>query len=81
MPVVATFNGIRILFYSDEGLPREPIHVHARRAACEVKVWIEPVIRAEKSYGFNSREVRDIIDLVIRHEDQIRRRWNEHFGS
>jgi hypothetical protein len=81
MPLVFIAHGIRYLFYSDEGSPREPIHVHARRAECEVKVWVEPMIRAEQAYGFNSREVRDIIEEVRRREGDIRSKWNEHFSS
>ena len=74
MPLVFTAHGIRYLFYSDEGSPREPMHIHARRAECEVKVWLEPVVRAENAYGFNSREVRDIIEQVRRNEAEIRRK-------
>ena len=81
MPLVITVDGYRFLFYSNEGDPREPLHVHVRRAECEVKVWVEPEIRAESAFGFNSSEVRAIIEHVTTHEALIRRCWNEHFGS
>ncbi|MFT0172652.1 DUF4160 domain-containing protein [Paraburkholderia mimosarum] len=29
MPVVFRYNGIRFFFYSNEGDPREPVHIHA----------------------------------------------------
>lgn len=30
MPTVFRYEGIRFFFYSDEGTPREPTHIHAR---------------------------------------------------
>jgi hypothetical protein len=81
VPLVILVDGFRLFFYSNEGAPREPIHVHVRRAECELKVWIDPAIRPEEPFGFNSSEVRAIIEHVTTHEALIRRRWHEHFGS
>lgn len=44
MPVVFRFNGIRFHFFSNEGDPREPLHIHAQRAECLAKIWLHPGI-------------------------------------
>ncbi len=38
MPVVFRAAGIRFHFFSNEGDPREPVHIHARRADAEAKI-------------------------------------------
>jgi hypothetical protein len=81
VPVVATVDGYRIFFYSNEGSPTEPVHVHVRKAEREAKLWLDPDVRVEAVFGFNSGEVRDIIEHVRRAESEIRRRWDEPFGS
>ncbi|MGF6267191.1 hypothetical protein OKW49_008185 [Paraburkholderia youngii] len=35
MPVVFRYNGIRFFFYSNEGDPREPVHIHAQALLME----------------------------------------------
>jgi Domain of unknown function (DUF4160) len=40
MPVVFRQDGYRFLFYSDEGDPREPVHVHVRRGRDNAKFWL-----------------------------------------
>ena len=55
MPVVITVDGFRLFFYSNEGHPREPLHVHVSKAECLAKLWVEPV-RTASNYGFNSGE-------------------------
>lgn len=37
MPVVFRHQGIRFHFFSNEGIPREPIHIHASRSDAEAK--------------------------------------------
>ncbi|WP_248843036.1 DUF4160 domain-containing protein [Comamonas thiooxydans] len=36
MPVILRYQGFKLFFYSNEGNPLEPAHIHvsARRAAC-----------------------------------------------
>lgn len=45
MPVVFRFNGIRFHFFSNEGDPLEPVHIHAQRAECLAKIWVRPEIQ------------------------------------
>lgn len=37
MPVVFRRDGFRFFFYSNEGDPREPIHVHVRKGDADAK--------------------------------------------
>ena len=42
MPVVSRYKGFRFFFYSNEGDPLEPLHIHVRKAECVAKLWLEP---------------------------------------
>ena len=42
MPVVFRYKGFRFFFYSNEGDPLEPLHIHVRKAECVAKLWLEP---------------------------------------
>jgi len=81
MPVVFTTNGLRFFFFSNEGSPREPLHVHVRRGGDVAKIWLEPQVALAESYGFKSRELSDIVALVQQHRSEIERAWHEHFGD
>jgi hypothetical protein len=41
MPVVFRYKGFRFFFYSNEGSPRKPVHVHVRSGSSEAKLWLE----------------------------------------
>jgi len=42
MPVVFRERGFRFFFYSDEGSPREPVHIHVEKDGVEAKFWLSP---------------------------------------
>jgi hypothetical protein len=44
MPEVSRDRGFRFFFYSNEGDPREPVHVHIERDRCEAKFSLRPEI-------------------------------------
>jgi hypothetical protein len=81
MPSLFTVDGFRFFFYSNEGDPREPAHVHVRKAGRDAKVWIEPEVAVESSYGFSARELRFILDIVTERRNLIRSAWHDHFGD
>ncbi|AYD01805.1 hypothetical protein NCHU2750_24200 [Neorhizobium sp. NCHU2750] len=78
MPVIFRHRGLTFYFYSNEGDPREPIHVHVRGPGANAKVWLEPAIGVAESEGFNGKEL--LIRLVIE-PPRIRTAWHEHFGN
>ena len=47
MPVVLRLAGFKFLFYSNEGNPREPVHIHVRQGRDEAKFWLKPSVIGE----------------------------------
>jgi hypothetical protein len=50
MPVVFQHRGFRY-FYSNEGIPREPVHIHVERDKLEAKFWLLPELRLAYNAG------------------------------
>jgi hypothetical protein len=44
MPKVFDWNGFRFHFFSNEGDPREPVHIHVTKAPATAKFWISPEV-------------------------------------
>lgn len=80
MPVVFRDGGLRYYFFSNEGQPPEPLHVHVTGGGRDAKVWLEPDIAIAESYGFNPRELSAILRIVADNRDLIARTWREHFS-
>jgi hypothetical protein len=40
MPIVFRHKGFRFVFYSNEGDPREPAHIHAIKDGVDAKFWL-----------------------------------------
>ena len=81
MPVVFRVGGIRFYFFSNEGSPREPIHIHVGRGDAEAKLWLTPDIRVADNFGFTPREQADLVRTVTGRYDEIVEAWHEHFGQ
>ena len=81
MPVILRIDGYIFFFYSNEGDPREPIHVHVRRGGSEAKIWLEPTIGVTESKGSNSREQSAILRIAIIHRILIEKAWRDYFGN
>ena len=79
MPTILRRDGLRFAFFSNEGNPREPPHVHISAGGAEAKVWLEPEIAIVENYGFNSRELNRIMRAVHEERDRLLRAWNEYF--
>jgi Domain of unknown function (DUF4160) len=81
MPTIFRHDGYRIFFFSNEGEPKEPMHVHVKRAGDEAKFWLTPDIAVADSFGFNAAELNTLLKLVRRNRGRIERAWNEYFGN
>lgn len=79
MPVVFRYKGIRFFFFSNEGNPLEPIHIHAESGDGEAKIWLDPKVAIASSAGYNRKQLSQLIQLVEEHRSEIERAWNEHF--
>ena len=80
MPVVFRYNGVRYFFYSNEGSPREPVHIHAERGDAEAKFWIRPEVLVAESRGFDRRALAELAAVVLENRELIEGRWHEYFG-
>ncbi len=80
MPVVFREGGYRFFFYSNEGEPREPVHVHVMRNGAEAKFWLFPTPAVAYNRGFSARMLARLLEMVEARQDEIEDAWNEHFG-
>jgi len=80
VPTVFRWEGVRFYFFSNEGSPREPIHIHAKRGSAGAKFWLAPAVRVAESAGFSRRELVEMTRVVNERRDVIERAWHEHFG-
>jgi len=81
MPVVFVVRGYRFFFFSNEGDPREPIHIHVRKDSNLAKFWLEPDVNLADSYAFSARELNRIGGIIDNRKSEIEEAWNEHFNS
>lgn len=81
MPVVFREGGLRFFFYSNEGSPRERLHIHVRGSGGEAKVWLEPEVSIADSFGFNAKDLAAIVRVAGERRRQIEAAWHEHFGN
>jgi Domain of unknown function (DUF4160) len=76
----SAIRGFRFFFYSNEGNPREPVHIHAMGEGGEAKFWLRPHVRAAFSEGLSARTLRELAGVVEQHLDQIERTWHDDFS-
>lgn len=81
MPVVFRYKGFRFFFYSNEGSPREPIHVHVIGQGGEAKFWVAPVVSLATSDGLNAKTLRELEQAVEDNLDLIKGTWNGYFRT
>jgi hypothetical protein len=80
MPVIFRYKGYKFFFYSNEGNPREPIHVHVRSSDGEAKFWLEPKAHLGDSTGFDAATLRELTEVIENNATLIERTWNEYFA-
>ena len=80
MPVVFRYKSFRFFFYSNEGNPREPLHIHVRSGEGEAKFWLKPAVLLVGSEGYDARTLRELSQVVAENTELIERAWNEYFA-
>ena len=80
MPTVFRERGFKFFFYSNEGSPREPVHIHVEKDDHEAKFWMRPVAQLAYNDGYDARTLREVLGMVEAHRERIERAWNEFFG-
>jgi hypothetical protein len=79
MPAVFLYRGFRFFFYSNEGSPREPVHAHVEKDGVEAKFWLNPVVQVAYNDGYDTRTLRELLDVVRNNKTLIERKWYEFF--
>ena len=64
-PRVLLIHGYDFFFYSKEENRK---HIHVEKGDHEAKVWLEPMIEVAYNYGFSSREIKFILQIIERYE-------------
>jgi len=80
MPVAFRYKSFRFFFYSNEGNPREDMHVQVRNSDGEAKFWLTPTVSLADSDGFDAKTLRELRQVVAANRDLIERAWHEHFS-
>jgi len=80
MPTVFRERGFRFFFYSNEGSPREPPHIHVEKDNAEAKFWLRPAVCVAYNDGYDAHALSQLLWIVTANRDRIERTWNEFFG-
>lgn len=79
MPEIFRLRGFRFFFYSNEGDPREPVHVHVEKSFSEAKFWLNPEVHLAYNEGYDARTLRELRAIFEDNRGRIERAWNEFF--
>lgn len=77
-PTVLRTGPYRFFFNSREETRR---HVHIATADGVAKFWLEPTVALASYHNLNSKQLREIDEIVREHEDEFRFAWDEHFSQ
>jgi hypothetical protein len=80
MPVVLRRGGLRYYFFSNEGQPPESPHVHIKGGGRDAKIWLVPEISIADSYGFNPRELSNILRIISANRELLLSAWHDRFS-
>ena len=80
MPKVFDWNGYRFHFFSNEGSPREPVHIHVEKGDADAKFWLFPSVELAYNRGYNAKTMRQLERVIEERRDDILELWNDHFA-
>ena len=80
MPKVFEWHGNRFHFFANEGIPREPVHVHVSRAGAKAKFWLYPQVEMAYNRGFDARTIKRLEEIVTERRAEIEDMWNDFFA-
>jgi len=81
MPTILRYKGYRFFFFSNEGDPKEPLHIHVRKDKRVAKFWLEPAVSLAESYRMKSHELSELQKVVEKNVKMIKRAWYEYFSD
>ena len=71
-------DGYVFKIYSNE---EERKHIHVIKAECEAKFWLEPELEIADNYGFKSREIKEITQILEIYGEQFKQQFTEYIGK
>jgi hypothetical protein len=80
MPVIFRYQGFKFFFYSNEGDPLEPAHVHVRAAGKEAKFWLAPAVSLARNDGFDARAIRVLLEVTEQNRQRFEDAWHDYFA-
>lgn len=81
MPVVLRYKGYVFFFFSNEGTPREPPHVHVRHGSATAKLWLEPDVMTAASDGMTAAELREPTRVIRSNRQLLIKSWKDFFDE
>ena len=75
-PTVFREKGYRFFFFSRE---EARMHVHVICADGEAKFWLAPTLDLARNYRLSKSQLREILEIIERQENELRDAWEEHF--
>jgi hypothetical protein len=75
-PTVFREDGYRFFFFSRE---ESRMHVHVLSGDGEAKYWLEPEVALAKSFGYSSKQLSRVEQLIRRHQNELISAWQRHF--
>ena len=80
MPVVFREGGHRFHFFSNEGDPREPVHIHISSAGAKAKFWLYPDVELVYNRGYDARTIKHLQEVVGQRRMELEEAWNDFFA-
>ena len=77
MPTVLKLKGYRFFFFSNE---HDPKHIHIQNQQKYAKIDLE-TLNIINNYKFNSKEIKEIINIVKENQNNFIKAWNEYFQN
>ena len=86
VPQIFRVGRYTIFFWSNEGEPREPVHVHVaqRVGGHTTKIWITAsgkCVLCNNDSRIPDRALVDLMRIIEARSDEIVSRWEHFFGS
>ena len=79
MPTVFRQNGLRFHFFSNEGTPREPMHIHVVKGGREAKFWTGEAIELAYNHGLDRRELAMALMIGRARRRELQEAWLGYF--
>jgi hypothetical protein len=79
MPKVFEVEGYRGFFFSNEGTPQEPVHIHIKKGKGEAKFWVTPNVILAESWSMKVSELTRAQEIIVERQQEILDLWNRYF--